>query len=250
MKQPLVSIITVCYNAETTIEATIYSVRNQTYKNIEYIIVDGDSTDKTKHIIEQNRNFVSKFLSEPDKGLYYAMNKGLDMAEGEYVWFLNAGDRIPHSNTLSKIMDSSYIFQDIYYGQTKIIDNNGKIVGKRRLTPPVKLTKDSLKWGMLVCHQAFIVKRDIVGYYNTRYKITADYDWMLNVIEKANPGLIRHSLRTYCLFLKGGISTEQMKKANKERYKIMIHHYGFWKATFYNFLMFFRFLKSKLKGEL
>lgn len=250
MRHPKVSIITVCYNAEDTIESTIYSVRSQTYDNIEYIIIDGNSTDRTKDIISQHRNFITKFISEPDNGLYYAMNKGLNMAEGEYVWFLNAGDRIPHSNTLSKIMSSSYLFQDIYYGQTKIIDKKGKVIGKRRLTPPQILTKDSLKWGMLVCHQAFIVKRKIAPHYDTNYKITADYDWMLKVVERADPSLVRYSSRTYCYFLEGGLSSKRMNKANVERYQIMIKHFGFLKASFYNFLMLFRFIKSKIKGEL
>jgi len=250
MRQPKISIITVCYNAEDTIESTIYSVRNQTYTNIEYIVIDGNSTDKTKDIILQHRHFITKFISEQDNGLYYAMNKGLDMAEGEYVWFLNAGDRIPHSNTLAKIMASSYLLQDIYYGQTKIINKEGKVIGKRRLSAPEILTKDSLKWGMLVCHQSFIVSRKIAVHYNTKYKITADYDWMLRVIERANPSLIRRSSRTYCYFLEGGLSTKKMNKANKERYQIMIEHFGFAKATFYNFLMLFRFIKSKIKGEL
>ena len=250
MKQPLVSIITVCYNAKDTIEPTINSVRNQIYENIEYIIVDGASTDGTKDIIEQNKDAVTKFISEPDRGLYFAMNKGLDMAEGEYVWFLNAGDRIPHSNTLLKIMTSSFISQDIYYGQTKIIDKNGRTKGDRRLKPPAVLTKDSFKWGMLVCHQAVIVKKKLARHYDTRYKIDADYDWLLSVIERADPTLIRHSSRTYCKFLEGGISAQRMTEANKERYRIMIKHYGFGTATFYNFLMFFRFIKAKIKGEL
>lgn len=105
MKHPLVSIITVCYNAKDTIESTINSIRDQVYDNIEYIVVDGDSTDGTKEIIEQNRDAINIYISEPDKGLYYAMNKGLDIANGEYVWFMNSGDRIPHSNTLLKIME-------------------------------------------------------------------------------------------------------------------------------------------------
>lgn len=250
MKHPLVSIITVCYNAKDTIESTINSIRDQVYDNIEYIVVDGDSTDGTKEIIEQNRDAINIYISEPDKGLYYAMNKGLDIANGEYVWFMNSGDRIPHSNTLLKIMESSYLPQDIYYGQTKIIDQKGHVLGNRRLRPPKVLTKDSFKWGMLVCHQAFIVRKRITKRYDTRYKICADYDWVLTAIENAEPTLIRYSSRTYCNFLQGGVSSKQMNKSNKERYRIMIKHYGFITATFYNCLMSFRFIKSKIKGEL
>ena len=250
MRQPLVSIITVCYNAKDTIETTINSVRNQIYENIEYIVVDGASTDGTKEIIEQNRDAISKFISEPDKGLYFAMNKGLDIATGEYVWFLNAGDRIPHSNTLFKIMNSSYILQDIYYGQTKIIDKQGNTISDRRLSPPHYLNKDAFKWGMVVCHQAAIIKRSITRHYDTRYKFSADYDWLLSAIERGDNTLMRHSSRTYCKYLQGGLSQKNMNQSNKERYRIMIRHYGFFTATYYNFLMAFRFIKSKIKGEL
>ncbi|MBR1627592.1 MAG: glycosyltransferase [Bacteroidales bacterium] len=250
MRQPKVSIITVCYNAKDTIEGTINSVREQVYENIEYIIIDGNSTDGTKEIILQNYDAVTRFISEPDNGLYFAMNKGLDVATGEYVWFLNAGDRIPHSNTLLKIMTSSYMFQDIYYGHTKIIDKKGRVKGDRRLKPPVRLTKDSFKWGMLVCHQAAIVKTKLVRHYNTKYKIAADFDWLLTAIENSDPAQIRYSSRTYCHFLEGGLSSRKMFQANRERYAIMIKHYGFIRATFYNFLMLFRFIKSKIAGEL
>ncbi|MDO5760336.1 MAG: glycosyltransferase family 2 protein [Bacteroidota bacterium] len=245
MKQPLVSVITVCYNAKDVIEPTISSVRKQTYRNLEYIVIDGDSTDGTKEIIEQNRDAITKYVSEKDNGLYYAMNKGLDMAEGEYVWFINAGDRIPHSNTLEKIMDSSLLEQDIYYGRTKIINKKGEVIANRRLKEPEVLDKNSFRWGMLVCHQAAIVRRSIAPYYNTKYKIDADFEWLLTSIENSNPTLIRHSKRTYCYFLEGGFSKQRMWQANTERYKIMIKHYGFLSATCYNILMTFRYIKDR-----
>ncbi len=248
MNHPLVSIITVCYNAKDVIESTINSVRSQNYDKIEYIVIDGDSTDGTKDIIEQNRDAIDKYISEPDKGLYYAMNKGLDLAEGMYVWFINAGDRIPHHDTLLKIMESSYLKQDIYYGRTKIINKKGEVIGKRRLKEPDVLTKDSFLMGMLVCHQAAIVKRSIIRNYNTRYKITADYDWLLYAIEKADKSLIRHSKRTYCYFLEGGIGRKNMWKGNMERFEIMLKHYGLYKAVKYNIIMTFRYIKDRIKG--
>lgn len=246
MRHPSVSIITVCYNAQDTIEATINSVRRQTYDNYEYIIVDGASTDDTMLIVEQNRDAVTRYISEPDEGLYYAMNKALDMATGDYVWFINAGDRIPHANTLEKIMESSYVLQDIYYGKTKIINSKGKVIGERRLKPPQYLTKYSFLWGMVVCHQSAVVRREIVGKYDTQYKITADYDWLLSAIEKADPNKIRRSRRTYSYFLAGGMSKTNMKKGNMERFKIMVKHYGFFLAFIFNVFMTFRYVKDRL----
>ncbi len=248
MQHPLVSIITVCYNAKDLIEPTINSIRKQTYDNYEYIIIDGGSSDGTKEIIEQNRDAVTKYISEKDDGLYYAMNKGLDLATGEYVWFINAGDRIPHKDTLTKIIESSYLPQDIYYGKTKIINKKGEVIGFRRLQEPENLNKNSFLWGMLVCHQSAIVRRSLAQYYDTRYKIDADFEWLLSVIEKSNPTLIRHSSRTYCYFLEGGLARKNMWKANLERYRIMIKHYGFFKTTFYNILMVFRYIRDKYKG--
>ena len=192
MIHPSVSIITVCYNAKDLIEPTINSVRKQNYDNFEYIIIDGDSNDGTKEIIEQNRDAVDQYLSEPDK--------------------------------------------------------EGEVIGKRRLKEPEVLTKDSFLMGMLVCHQAAIVKRSLARHYNTKYKITADYDWLLYAIEKADPTLVRHSKRTYCYFLEGGVSRKKMWQGNRERYQIMIKHYGLFKATRYNIIMTFRFLKDKIKG--
>lgn len=247
MKQPLVSVITVCYNAKDFIEPTINSIRKQTYTNLEYIVVDGDSTDGTKELIEQNRDAITKYISEKDNGLYYAMNKGLDLAEGEYVWFINAGDRIPHSNTLEKIMTSSFLPQNIYYGKTKIINKRGEIIAERRLKEPDVLTKNSFRWGMLVCHQAAIVKRSLAPYYNTKYKIDADFDWLLSVIERAEPTLMRHSQRTYCYFLEGGFAKQRMWQANMERYQIMVKHYGLFTATYYNILMTFRYIRDRFR---
>ncbi|MBR1770281.1 MAG: glycosyltransferase [Bacteroidales bacterium] len=248
MNHPFISIITVCYNAKDLMEATINSVRKQTYDNYEYIVIDGDSTDGTKELIMQNRDAIDKFVSQKDDGIYDAMNKGLDLAEGDYVWFINAGDRIPHSNTLEKIMTSSYLRQDIYYGKTKIINKDGEVIGDRRLKEPDVLNKNSFLWGMLVCHQAAIVKKSLVKHYDTKYRISADYDWLLSAIEKADPTLLRHSKRTYCHFLEGGISGKRMWKGNRERYRIMIKHYGFFKATRYNILMAFRYIKDRLSG--
>ena len=246
MRHPLVSIITVCYNAQDTIEKTINSVRKQTYDNYEYIVVDGASTDDTMLIVEQNRDIITKYISEKDDGIYYAMNKALDMATGEYVWFINAGDRIPHANTLEKIMESSYVFQDIYYGKTKIINNNGKVIAERRLKLPHNLTRYSFLWGMVVCHQSAIVRREIVGKYDTQYKISADYDWLLSAIENAHPDKMRRSRRTYSYFLAGGMSKTHMKKGNTERFKIMVKHYGIFLAVIFNVFMVFRYVRDRL----
>ncbi len=172
---PKISIITIVYNGSNTLEKTIQSVINQNYKNFEYIIIDGNSTDGTQQIIEKYSHQITYWISEKDKGLYDAMNKGLVRATGDYVWFINSGDQIPTSTTITEIFQNSKEpYADIYYGDTTMIDLNGKIIGERRLTPPKNLTANHFKQGMLVSHQSFIAKRSITRLYNTRFRFSAD----------------------------------------------------------------------------
>ena len=136
---PVVSVITVCFNAARDLQKTIESVRKQSYNNIEYVIVDGGSQDGSRELIAASGDVVSKWVSRSDKGLYYAMNDGLDMASGEYVLFLNAGDVFFECSTLEKIFSLSPSDMDIYYGDTMICDSSGKSVGRRSLKLTVQL---------------------------------------------------------------------------------------------------------------
>jgi glycosyltransferase involved in cell wall biosynthesis len=138
MSLPKVSIITIVFNGIDTLEKTILSITNQTYPNIEYIIVDGASTDGTIDLIKAHSNVITRWISEPDKGLYDAMNKGIDLATGDYLWFINSGDVIFAPTTLSQIFNNNKI-ADIYYGDTVMIGNDGNEIGKRRLSPPKNL---------------------------------------------------------------------------------------------------------------
>ena len=118
---PLISIITVVYNSEQFIESTLKSIAAQNSKNFEYIIIDGQSKDATLSIIEKYKSFVDVLISEPDKGLYDAMNKGLQLAKGQFVWFINSGDQLYSENTVAQI---EQLYQqdysiDVFYGQTQ-----------------------------------------------------------------------------------------------------------------------------------
>ena len=136
------TIITITYNAAQWLERTILSILSQSYGNIEYVIIDGASTDGTVDIIRQYAPGVSFWLSEPDKGLYDAMNKGLQHATGDYVWFINAGDTLPHADIIQRIVqkiEKRKHLPDVIYGETAIVDAQGKMLGMRRLRPPKKL---------------------------------------------------------------------------------------------------------------
>ncbi|GHT59027.1 glycosyl transferase [Bacteroidia bacterium] len=240
------SIITVTYNAAQWIERTIQSILSQTCKNIEYIIVDGGSTDGTVDIITnyELRILNFQFISEPDKGLYDAMNKGLKLATGDYVWFINAGDRIHSENTVQEIVnqitpkspEGDFTSQSyarptpplggwgVLYGEAEISDAQGNSLGMRRLKAPEKLTWKSFKMGMLVCHQSFIVKREIAEPYDLQYRYAADIDWCIRCLKKADPILNTHLTLSY--FLEAGYSAANRKASLKERYEIMCKYYG------------------------
>lgn len=244
-KKPLVSVITVCYNSAHLLQRTIKSLRLQTYSEIEYIVIDGASKDNTKQIIKENQDIINLWISEPDNGLYYAMNKGLDLANGDYVIYINAGDMFSSPDTLEKVFANHQDDVDIYYGDTMILAENQKEIGSRRLNPPKQLTKNSFRWGMTVCHQSIFIKRTIAPKYNTSYRITADYDWVLTSIENAKKIV---NTNTYISkFLSGGLSSKHIVKANKERFRIMRNHYGLITTLWYNFLMLFRLIITYIK---
>ncbi len=224
---PRFSVITVTYNAQHTLEETILSVVSQTYHHIEYIIVDGASTDKTAQIIEKYREHIAKVVSEKDKGLYDAMNKGLKLATGDYVCFLNAGDCFHADNTLQQVVHSikDNNLPDILYGHTAIVDEKRHFMRMRRLEPPTQLDWRSFRQGMLVCHQAFILKRALAPSYDMRYRYSADFDWCIRAMKKAKT--LHNTRLTLIDYLDEGLTTQNQQASLRERFRIMCRHYGY-----------------------
>lgn len=227
---PKFSIITVTYNAEKVLEDTIQSIVTQTYKNVEYILVDGGSTDGTLDIINKYRAHIHTVVSEPDKGLYDAMNKGIRLATGDYLCFLNAGDGLHEDDTLQLMVHSisGTALPDVLYGETDIVDAEGHFVCKRRLAAPERLTWKSFKKGMLVCHQAFFARRDLVEPYDLSYRFSADFDWCIRIMKKAK--VLHNTHLTLIDYLNEGMTTRNHKASLKERFRIMAKHYG-WVST-------------------
>jgi glycosyltransferase involved in cell wall biosynthesis len=223
-KLPVVTIITVVYNSEQFIEKTIRSVINQSYPNIEYIIIDGGSTDGTLKIVNEYAKYIDYFVSEPDNGLYDAMNKGIKHAGGDYLWFINSGD-LPYNETvLSDVFSKKVAFADIYYGETEIIDTEGKPLGMRRHKAPQKLTWKTFRLGMKISHQSIIVKKEIAGLYNLEYKLSADFDWVIKVLKEAKS--IENTELILSKFMDGGMTKKNMLPSLKERFHIMKNNYG------------------------
>jgi glycosyltransferase involved in cell wall biosynthesis len=246
MKSPVFSIITITYNAAKELENTLLSVINQTYSGIEYILIDGASIDGTVSIIRRYESNISNWISEPDNGLYDAMNKGLQVATGDYVWFLNAGDVLQHPAIVMELamITEQKGFPDILFGETDLINIKGTVIAKRRLKAPRKLTWKSFKMGMLVCHQAFIVKRSVAPDFDLYYHFSADFDWCIRCLKKTESIVNTHLRLVNYLF--EGLSTRNEKKSLKERYAIMCKYYGVFTSTVLHGWFAMRYYWAKL----
>ena len=235
------TIVTCTYNAEAVLQRTLDSVMKQTCCNIEHLIIDGVSKDKTLSMVRayQHKNDVGesaheiKVYSEPDKGLYDAMNKGIDRATGDYLIFLNAGDVFPSEDTLELVegcVGEGEALPGVLYGDTDIVNMDGRFLRHRRLTPPKKLTWRSFKWGMLVCHQSFYARTDIAKdvHYNLDYRYSADVDWCIRIMKEAKKRKLslRNVNAVITNFLDGGMTTQNHRASLKERFQVMRHHYG------------------------
>lgn len=236
------TIITCTYQAENVLQRTLDSVLKQSYKRIEHLIIDGASTDRTiclakryaKISIEKQTQHEIVIESEPDKGLYDAMNKGLQRATGDYVLFLNAGDSFPNEETLACVANSIGAYEvlpAVLYGDTNIVDEKGKFIRPRRLAPPRHLTWRSFLHGMLVCHQAFYVRIDIAQStpYLTTYRYSADVDWCIRVMKEAEQRRLqlRNVHAVVVNYLDGGMTNANHQASLKERFRVMVSHYGY-----------------------
>ncbi len=245
---PLFSIITVTYNAANTIEATLKSVAAQSFTNFEFIVIDGASSDNTLEQVKQS-GIANVIISEPDRGIYDAMNKGLSKSKGQYLIFLNAGDSFHSPHTLQQI---ATLIGDkrpgVIYGETAIVDHNRNFLRMRRLQAPENLSWKSFANGMLVCHQAFIARKEIApSYYDfINYRFSADVDWCIRCMKQTNDLFNTHL--TLIDYLNEGVTTRNRYKSLIERYRIMCKHYGYF-STFIRHIGFaLRFAIAKIRG--
>lgn len=229
-----VTIITVCKNAQDTIEATIKSVLSQNYKNIEYIIIDGKSTDNTFNILKRYKSNISVIVSEPDNGLYYAMNKGIDKSTGDILYFLNSGDLLFNAYTISNVVR---VFKktnsDVVYGDIALYEsgNSKKYILRRQ---------DHVSGFFLVhdtiYHQSIFAKKYIIeryGKFDVRYRLQADYEWILRLIIRNNVPFY-YSSQTVAKFLRGGLSFNEIESF-KERFTILPRYFNLFQVIFNGF---------------
>ena len=250
MLQPTFSIITITYNAVRLVEQTLLNVLSQSYPNIEYIVIDGGSTDGTVDIIKRYESGLAYWVSEPDKGIYDAMNKGLQKATGDYVWFINAGDSLCSSDTVQSVvsrLQKRKTLPDIIYGETNIVDEERRSLGLRRLRAPRKLSWKSFRMGMLVCHQSFIPKRAVAPLYDLQYRYSADFDWCIRCMKKART--IANTRLILINYLNEGVTTRHHKASLKERYRIMGKYYGFISVSLLHLWFAARYYTTRLLGK-
>lgn len=184
-----VSVITVCYNSEKTISTTIESVLAQTYPNIEYIIVDGKSTDSTLGIVEKSDPGFEgrlKYISEPDKGIYNAMNKGIRMATGDVIGILNSDDFFSENDIISKIArefegNIDAVIADVCFVHPKNLNKITRYYSSKRFKP------NKFQWGFMPAHPGFYARKELFekfGYYKEDYKIAADFELLARFLFK------------------------------------------------------------------
>jgi len=244
--KPTLSVITVVYNNARDIERTMLSVLTQTYPNIEYIIVDGKSTDGTLKIINRYRNAISKIFSEKDEGIYDAMNKGLAAATGEYVLFMNSGDEFYAQDTVEAVFATAPN-ADIYYGETEMIDEDGKSLGRRRHEAPAAFTWESFKYGMSISHQAIYIRTAIALPFDRHYQLSADVDWIISAATRAEK--IVNVNRYVAKYLVGGMSKTKHRQSLAERFNIMKKYYGLAPTVLNHFVIAFNLGRYWLKHK-
>lgn len=235
---PKISVITVCKNSANTIYKCIESVVNQSYSNFEYIIVDGVSSDDTLKIIQNFADKITKLITEPDNGIFDAMNKGISASSGDYIIFLNADDFFISTNTIKYtvnfILNEARSQYDIYYGKVLIINHQS---GIGNIWNAAKTSRFSLYRASLP-HPATIYKKaafERCGVFNTTYKIASDYEWFVRALLKYKLKFKRIDL-IITLFSKGGLSTQKDNSnfIKKEKDRVRKTYYGFVERLYFS----------------
>jgi glycosyltransferase involved in cell wall biosynthesis len=248
--RPLVSIVTVVFNNREGIEKTIRSVIGQTYSDIEYIIIDGGSKDGTLDVIKKYESKIAFWISEKDKGIYDAMNKGLRAAKGDFVLFLNSGDLIADETVIEKVIQSAN-HADCYYGETLLMNGEGEILGTRTELTTRKLP-ENLTWkdminGMVVSHQSILFRKAVVSEYDLNYRCSADIKWVIEGLKRSER--VVNAKMVISKYLIGGFSIANQKIGWKERFEIYVGYYGLARTIIAHLKIVFRNLVFRLKGK-
>ena len=246
MFQPKLTVITVVYNNVHDIERTLLSVLKQSYSNIEYLVIDGASTDGTLEVLKKYEKQLQRLVSEKDQGIYDAMNKGLALASGDYILFMNSGDELYSLDVVEKVFATAKD-GDIYYGETEMYDEQWKSLGQRRHKTPEAFTWRDFKYGMSISHQAIYIRRLLTEPYDLQYKLSADIDWIIKAAKKAHK--IVNTKRYVAKYLVGGMSKKKHQQSLLERFQIFSKHYGLLPNIFHHIVIAIRLASYYLKHK-
>ncbi|MDE6395168.1 MAG: glycosyltransferase, partial [Duncaniella sp.] len=227
---------------------TLKSISEQSCRLFQYIVVDGASKDDTVQLANNSGIENMEVYSEPDRGLYDAMNKGLGLAKGDYVIFLNAGDSFHSPDTLQHFADAIFAndYPGIVYGQTDIVDYNRNRLGSRHFRAPEVLTLESFSNGMVVCHQAFVALRKLTNNYDTRIRFSADYEWCIRCLQRSHRNCYLDEV--VIDYLSEGVTTRNRWKSLIERFNIMVKYYGLFPTLIRHCKKVYHAATKKIKG--
>ena len=233
---PLITVITVVYNGAKYLEETILSVINQTYPNVEYIIIDGGSTDDTPDIIKKYEDYIDYWVSEKDKGIYDAMNKGIDLANGEWINFMNAGDKFSNYSTIINTYLNINMNFDVIYSDVEIDFGKFTVVKK-------PLTLERMDLGMTFHHQSCFVKTHLMKQYkfDTTYKLVADYNFLYTLYQSGN--VFYYFNKPISKVIPDGYADKQRLKVLKEYYRIQSSKNKFFSSIYF----VYRYLSELVK---
>lgn len=236
MIQPKISVVTVCYNAVNDIEKTILSVINQTYPNVEYLIIDGGSTDGTMDVVNRYKDKIDVIVSEPDKGIYDAMNKGIDKATGEWINFMNAGDCFYKDSVLESIKfafkgdNVNVIYGDIFLKNSNVVKKAEKLSVISHMMP--------------FCHQASFARLSL-AHFDISLKIAADYKLFYDMYYKEGKESFKYVSEVISVFEENnGISSKAIKELQNETLAVMSKRKTLWYYYLLIKLRVVRYLKN------
>ena len=244
---PLFSIITVCYKALEALKVTRASIQVQTFSDYEHVVIDGGGPDGTAAWLAAQSDDHLAWISEPDNGLYDAMNKGLGMAQGQFVWFVNAGDMLNTPDTLQQLAAFAQPEVDILYGEVMMVSPQGEHLGVRSEVTtqktPEQLNWQDMRYGMVVSHQAFLPRRSMTSLY-IRDNLCADIDWVINCLKKSRSTV--HTHLVLARFETGGLSRQRHRESLRDRYKVLQHHFGVLPNLFHHLWIVIRAMSQRL----
>jgi len=231
--RPVISIITVTKNDAPGLLATLESIAKQTYRNIEYIVIDGGNDKRSASAVSKYRPIVSYYTRAPDNGIYDAMNRGLNRASGEFVCFINAGDCLYSRDTLQLVADSIDQEVDVVFGEVMFVDKNHRDLGLRSQVTtqqlPQKLTWRSMEFGMVVSHQGFYARKALAPAY-IKDNLCADIDWVIRILKSSRRNVrVNEPLAKFAV---GGTSTRRFRRAMWDRFKVLSKHFGMVRTIF------------------